>query len=48
MVAVINGIVVSLALIVAAGVAWLKPGPRETRRKWGWGFRVGPLFFWRR
>lgn len=46
-VAVVNAMVVLVAIGLAAVVAGMR-GPRETRRRWGWGFRLGPFFFWRR
>lgn len=44
----LNVMVFVVAVVVAAILAAAFPGPRRTRRKWGWGFRLGPLFFWRR
>lgn len=49
MVAVVNTLVFLGAVVVAAVLVHFYPAPREARRKrWGWGFRAGPFFFFRR
>lgn len=47
MVAFVNGLIVAVAIVAAVVVAGNRE-PRRARRKWGWGFRVGHLYFWRR
>ena len=45
----LNVMVFVAAVVVAAILVHAYPSAARPRlRRWGWGFRIGPLFFWRR